>query len=237
VNRVISFSLFGDHPMYLRGAVENARQCAQVFPGWSCRFYVADEVDPAVVAELRACGAAVELRRREKKYDGLFWRFLPAAEETLDALIVRDVDSRLLRRDYLAVEDWLHTGRGFHIIRDHPNHVARIMAGMWGCRGGVLADIHDLLHTWTYRHYGDAYGGMYARNCDQVFLYEMVYPRARMDGVIHSDFVRFDDEEAQPLPVAREGLEFIGQVILEYGSTRQDHLDELARGIPGTPDT
>jgi hypothetical protein len=231
VNRIISFCLFGNHPMYLIGAVENSRLFSKIFPGWSCRFYVSDEIPAAVVEELRGNGATVTIRQRQRKYDALFWRFYPAAEKTLDALVVRDVDSRLSEREYLAVEDWLQKGKGLHVIRDHPNHIAPIMAGMWGCRGGVLADIHELIHLWTSLHSGDAYGTMEARNCDQVFLFEMVYRRMRDDVLIHSEFIRFEGEDAQFLPGARKGLEFIGQVFLEDGGTRQDHLDALARGM------
>jgi hypothetical protein len=234
LERIISFSLFGTDPIYLHGAIENARSCPVVFPGWTCRFYASNEIPAVVISDLRRHGAQVVLNRRTSPYDGLFWRFLPAAEQALDAMIVRDVDSRPTARDRATVEDWLRTGRGFHVIRDHPNHVGRIMAGMWGCRGGVLADIKDLIHTWTYRHYGDSYGSMRERNCDQVFLYEMVYPRVRDNGVIHSEFVRFDDEEVKPIPCPRHGLEFVGQVVFADGSTRQDHLDELARALTGS---
>ena len=42
--RLITFSLFGDKPLYCVGAVENARLAKEIFPDWTARFYVAKDV-------------------------------------------------------------------------------------------------------------------------------------------------------------------------------------------------
>ena len=41
---LITFSLFGDNPLYCQGAVENARLAKEIYPDWTARFYVAQDV-------------------------------------------------------------------------------------------------------------------------------------------------------------------------------------------------
>ena len=42
--KLITFSLFGDNPLYCVGAVENARLAKEIYPDWTARFYVAQDV-------------------------------------------------------------------------------------------------------------------------------------------------------------------------------------------------
>ena len=72
---------------------------------------------------------------------GMFYRFLVAADSSVDRYIIRDVDSRLNARDRyhakglcnvefplsqcrirLAVEEWITSKKSIHILRDHVNH-------------------------------------------------------------------------------------------------------------------
>jgi hypothetical protein len=53
---------------------------------------------------------------------GMFYRFLVAADSTVDRFIIRDVDSRLNARDRLAVEEWIQSKLAVHVLRDHVNH-------------------------------------------------------------------------------------------------------------------
>ena len=93
------------------------------------------------------------------KVFGMIWRFLPLADPTVDILVSRDLDSRLvitscfrrlqeiyLVEDFLsyfcrfslrekcAVSDWITSDLPFHIMRDHPAHGTYILGGMWGAK-------------------------------------------------------------------------------------------------------
>ena len=74
----------------------------------------------------------------EGDWDGMFWRFLPASDPSVDIMISRDTDSRLNSRESVAVTQWLEMGNRFHIMRDHPHHGTQILGGMWGVRGDIL---------------------------------------------------------------------------------------------------
>ena len=101
--RVVSYSLFGDGEDYHRGALENAVLTPTIYPGWICRVHISDRIDTAVGRRLEDAGAEVVIMEQKASYDGLFWRFLPAADIDLDAVIVRDADARLGLREKAAV--------------------------------------------------------------------------------------------------------------------------------------
>ena len=56
---VIAFSLWGENPRYLRGAIRNAQLAPDLYPGWMCRFYLDDSVPMATVLELETLGAQI----------------------------------------------------------------------------------------------------------------------------------------------------------------------------------
>lgn len=198
---VISFSLYGDDPVYRRGALENLKLGQSVYPGWKVRFYVSQEVPQHFQRCLENEGAEVIPKQRRSLVDGTFWRFLAADDHDVDVMISRDVDARLSARERAAVDAWLESGKGFHTIRDHPLHQVRIMCGLWGCRRGVLPQMQALIGEWSdFETWG----------ADGRFLAQKVYPLVKDDILIHSDFVRFEGEVVSPFPVPRDGLEYCG---------------------------
>ena len=59
----------------------------------------------------------------------------------MEVFLSRDLDSRLNAREAAAVAEFLQSGAGVHIMRDHPAHAAVMMGGMWGA---ALQDIREL---------------------------------------------------------------------------------------------
>jgi hypothetical protein len=203
MKRMISFSLYGSHPLYLEGAVRNVLLQPAIYPGWTVRVYASQEIPQSLVMRLTDGGAEVVRMQRRGLIDGMFWRFLPAAEADVDALVVRDVDSRLTVRERAAVEEWLASGRAIHIMRDHPFHKVPMLGGMWGCRGGAIPDMQSLIQRWKL--WGK-------KGHDQDFLRNAIYPRFRHDCLVHSDLYAYPGEEVRPFPLPRSGGEFVGCV-------------------------
>ena len=50
----------------------------------------------------------------------MFTRFLPFENANNKFFLSRDTDGRLIHREIKAIEQWLMSGKKFHIIRDHP---------------------------------------------------------------------------------------------------------------------
>ena len=109
-------------PFYWRGALDNARYARYFYPGWTCRFYVSDEIPQNLINTLKARGAEIVMMGKRINQEAMLWRFLAAAEKGLDAVIVRDADSCFSKRETAAVQEWFQSGKRFHIMRDHPLH-------------------------------------------------------------------------------------------------------------------
>ncbi len=54
------------------------------------------------------------------------WRFLPAGDEMLGAMVSRDLDSPLTPRERAAIDEWLTSNFTFHAMHDHSFHTVSI---------------------------------------------------------------------------------------------------------------
>jgi len=52
----------------------------------------------------------------------------------VSVFVSRDLDSIMGDREESAVTEWLRSSMNFHFMRDHPDHNATILAGMWGVK-------------------------------------------------------------------------------------------------------
>jgi hypothetical protein len=175
--RLITFSLFGDNPLYCVGAVENARLAKEIYPDWTARFYVDFDTPEEYVYQIKEHGAEVLLRQKHSAYDALNWRFLPFLDDTIDVWISRDTDSRLSWRERRAVDEWLTTDKSCHLMRDCHNHGYTIMAGMFG--------INNALFHQRYGKLNIDIPIQYNREDDQTTLQCHVWPLIINDHVCH----------------------------------------------------
>ena len=175
--KVISFSLYGRHPQYTLGAIANARHARIAYPGWICRFYVADDVPESVISRLKDYGAEVINMGEHSSHEGMFWRFLAMVDPEVDIALSRDADSRFTKCELLMVNEWLASGKKFHVIRWTSFHQP-IMGGLWGVRGGV-PNLKQLLEE--YLRTAVATG----RNVDQKFLKDNLYPQMKDNVFVH----------------------------------------------------
>lgn len=223
--RIVSFSLYGSNPLYLEGAVRNAQMVPRVYQGWIPRFYLSEEIGSELIGRLEGLGAEVRFGKRLGPFDGTFWRFLAASDPEVEVAVFRDTDSRPSEREYAAVCEWLESGKSLHLMRDHPEHRVLMMAGMWGCVGGAIPDMRELISRW----------GLWGRKgVDQVFLREVVYPRFMEDLLVHSDLYCYGQEECRPFPIERSKGEFVGAVVAPDRDTpTEEELDAYARKFQG----
>lgn len=202
--RVVSFSLWGAHARYLRGAVDNALAIPQVYPGWVARFYVDDSVPAALLSALEQLGAEIVPQPGgQGDFQRLAWRFLVANDLAVGYFLVRDVDSVVNAREAVAVSEWLASGAWFHVMRDWWTHTDLILAGMWGGVAGVLPGLAGLVAA--YRP-----GLVATPNIDQWFLRDRVWPYVRSSCVVHDRCFSMAGCRPWPLP-APKGASHVGQ--------------------------
>ena len=209
--KVISFSLFGHGSRYFIGARENLALQPIIYPGWICRFYVAENIPSYHIDALRSGGAEIVIMRPEPGTVGTLWRFLAIDEEDIGVCIIRDADSRFHEREKRAVEAWLSSEKYYHIMRSHtvvgPRN--RMPAGSWGAKGSspVALNMRQEVENYISRQEPQNLG----YGVDEGFLTEVVYPRIRHQTLIYSDFPPFPDEIVYPSPKPiSEGERYVG---------------------------
>ena len=181
--RIISFSLFGDDTAYWSGAIENAILIDHIFSGWTGRFYCDKSIPKYVLEELLKRGAEVIIMPEQGGFGGTMWRFFAANDNNIDYFIVRDADARLNSQDRVAVDDWIKSGKPFHIMRDHPGHAELIMGGLWGGKAGLLPNLVNVINKF--------YPVKNKKFIDQIFLAEFVWPLIRDKSLIHDEFFQY----------------------------------------------
>lgn len=206
MTKIISFSLWGHDPKYTVGAIRNSELAKEIYPGWECHFYTGDGVPQDVIDTLSNDNTVIMMDG--SGWNATFWRFLSAGKA--DVFISRDTDSRLNPREQAAVDQWLASDKDFHIMRDHPYHQTEILAGMWGCRNGILKGIRDMIFNYDMGSYDQTYQN------DQNFLRDVIYPIVKDNSMIHDEFF-----EKKPFPTPRiNSQDFVGQVYDENEVTQ-----------------
>jgi len=205
--RVIAFSLWGRDPKYVVGALRNAALAPTVYPGWICRFYCGASTPSSAMTTLESQPHVQVVRRSEDgDWTAMFWRFLAAADSDVEFAIFRDADSRLGARERAAVEAWIASGRGTHVMRDHPLHAVPILGGMWGVRAGVLPDMASRVAAEL-----SAPRWPNVWQIDQKFLAADIAPIVRHDWLEHDEYFA-----RMPFPTRRRWREYVGQPFDEH---------------------
>jgi len=90
--KLISFCLWGDNPKYTEGAIKNAELAKEIFPEWTCRFYVGQSVSSIVKMRLEMNDNTQIVEVPEwGNWKGMFWRFWPASEKDAEVIISRQL--------------------------------------------------------------------------------------------------------------------------------------------------
>ncbi|MBB3811325.1 tetratricopeptide (TPR) repeat protein [Pseudochelatococcus contaminans] len=183
---IIAFSLWGDNPVYVHGAIQNARITPHLYTGWKARFYHDDSVPADALEELRRAGAqTIRVVDPDLARVKPFWRFLASDDPQIDFFLCRDADSRLNGQELIAVEEWLRSGKAFHIMRDHVYHMELILAGMWGGAAGLLPSIREILRK-SPKYFDNKFA-------DQLFLANEVWPLIKDHTLTHDTYYHFND--------------------------------------------
>jgi len=220
MKKIISFSVWGSNPKYVNGLLENLKLQSLIYPEWKIRCYI-DETVPRDLRTKLEDGAEVVVMPKSDGNYGLFWRFEPLKDLSIDRFIVRDSDSRLNIREAAAVKEWEESGKEFHIMRDNPQHGAYICGGMFGATSEFIKkislvydkELNNFLSTLTFQKIFTPRGKYF--NCDQPFLWAVIWPRIINSHIAHiKDLpnLRFTGKE-KLFPVENPDGMFVGQPI------------------------
>ena len=224
--RIIAFTLWGSNPRYLRGALQNALVAPNVYPGWTCRFWIDPTVPADLLDALRFCGAdVVTCDRTEPTHVRLCRRFQVSDDIHAGYFIVRDCDSVVSEREAAAVDDWVASGESFHVMRDWWTHTDTMLAGMWGGIAGMLPRMGQIIESYQSAHIVTA-------NWDQWLLRDRVWGLIRKNSFVHDRC--YQGTGGRPFPVADPtGTRHVGQD--EFAVRRSEQEQFLAAWADRVP--
>lgn len=219
IKKIISFCVYGKDPKYVDAVLKNIELQPEIYPGWTCRVYASKDIPEDVMELLKKSPAEVVEKDPVKGHLGMFWRFEPLMDKTIERFVVRDSDSRLNVREAAAVKEWEESGKEFHIMRDHLEHRAYICGGMWGATGKFIereapvfeSEVKNFLESVPFHKiYGSR--GMYF-NMDQPWLWAHIWPKIINSHIAHIknlDVLRIKGDE-KLFPIENPDGSFVGQ--------------------------
>ena len=176
VDKYFTFSIWGDNPKYLQGAIRNAELAEQIFPEWKCVFYYDSTVPKETIDKLSTFKNTIVKEVTDNSF-GAFWRFEMMFNNP-GVILSRDTDSRLSLREKELIDNWLETEYNYMIIRDHDAHYEfPILAGMWG-KKNILMDI-------SLKDAMQEYMSVKQYLVDQFYLRDKVWPAIMNDTAIY----------------------------------------------------
>ena len=223
--KVISFSLWGNKPIYQVGSIRNAKQAKDFYPDFECWFYIHEPTVPKETIEKLQQFVNVKIIYKTgdlSKIKPMMWRFEAIDEPNIELIMSRDVDTKILLREKLAVDEWVKSDKLLHIMRDHPWHKYRIQGGMFGVKKSNITwkdKIESLIQNSEY-------------NYDQPFLQDVIYPLYKDNCIIHASFNKFNDEKCLDFPIEhdQDDYRFVGEYVYEDESRNKKNIEELKRG-------
>jgi hypothetical protein len=184
---VISFSLYGFVNKYIGGLLQNCRDINRIYPDFWIYVYMGNDFDRSILNGV--FDSISNLKLIETGCQGhvnMTYRFFAIDDENVEIMFSRDADSRLNLRDQYCINEFLKSDKRFQIIRDHPQHRALILGGMWGIKKGLIASVKQLFvdSNRKFNSYDD----------DQQFLSGIMYPLIKNDALIFDEFFVFPGE-------------------------------------------
>lgn len=206
---LFSFSLYGTGRKYTEGMIRNCEIITYRFPTARVNIYATDDVPATVIERLSTFKNTTLIHVvKQKGILNMFDRFLGMDNKDADYVFIRDADSRVHERDATCIEDFIASGKSLHIIRDHFDHLERIMGGMVGIqRLALKTSIREQIGEWKTRNECKAHYGV-----DQHFLAEYLYPTYKESVFVQDRFHIFPEEVVAPFRVSITNGLFVGQV-------------------------
>lgn len=211
---VFSFCLYGpDNPKYYRGLLENIALAGMFFPTWKVYVYYSPDVTEAMITQLRACTSVVLFATHVNGPANMIHRFYAIDEPNVHTMMVRDADSRIHWKDRWAIREFIQSHCIAHTIRDHIQHTAPIMGGLWGLKKHSGISIRSL-----YSNYAEDITLGHRNAHDQNFLADVIYPRVINSLLVHHSNLppRIGEIHACEFPFEWSADLFCGRIENDY---------------------
>lgn len=231
MKRVLTFTLWGSQPKYTIGAIKNADIAKDIYPEFECWFYIHKETVPKEIIEELSKRKNVKIIFKNGDLNTckpLMWRFEAIDDDDVEIMMSRDTDTRIYMRERHAYDDWIASGKTFHIMRDHPAHSCQILAGMFGTKK------HEKILSWkeimnSFKQQGMPGNAWSApHQYDQRFLVNHIYPIIKNDCLIHASFCKYEGKQCKPFPSDYDSeYHFVGEYVYENDNRNDRDIKAL----------
>lgn len=170
---IVSMSVWGTQEKYFHGALEQIKLIKKWYPGFEIRIYVDSTY------RFNHFPKDVKIIQADANTYGMFWRFEPLFESDDNVVLVRDADSRITQREYMAVKEWLGSNEKFHTFRDHDAHYEFPIIGCaFAMKGKLDSNLKEIMLecSRTQKYYCS----------DQYYLRDHIYPAVKNSMMVHS---------------------------------------------------
>lgn len=221
MKKVLTFSLWGNEPRYTIGSIKNAILAQKFYPTFECWFYIhKDTVPEDIIKQLDALPNAKIIFKTGNllKLKPMCWRFEAIDEPDVEVMMPRDTDTRIFLREKLAVDEWLHSDKIMHIMRDHKKyHTHKIFGGMIGVKKiqsikwkTIIDSINQSNETRMY---------------DIIILNKILEKIDNSSILVHSPYNIFPNENVKdfPIPYSDDNYNFVGCYVYEDDSRCEEH--------------
>ena len=222
-NNIVSFCLYGTHPMYFKGALRNIEAYKETYKNVKCYVYVRNDVTEQMVKQMENAGAKVIKCIHNFDWYMMFTRFLPFENENSSFYLSRDTDCRLSKREKKAIEQFMKSDKKFHIIRDHPWHNTLILGGLWGAKQLNLPNLRLIIMQWCLMYLNK--NEKKDKGPDQYFLTQM-YKLVKDEIYVQDEFFTYE-ELSEIIDETRENGEYIGEAFDENDEVHDNSLREV----------
>jgi hypothetical protein len=220
--KVLSFSLWGNNKTYTIGAIKNADLALTMYPDFECWFYIHKQTVPKNIIDELQKRKNVKIIFKDGKLNIVkpaMWRFLSIDDKDVYINLSRDTDTRILEREVAAVNEWIESNKTFHIIRDHPHHKQKILAGTFGTK--------KINNIKSWKKLIDDYKQIPDKQYDQIFLAKYIYPEIKDDVLIHATFNKTEGDICKEFPLDYDDFKHVGEYVYWDDKRSQLHIDIL----------
>jgi hypothetical protein len=179
--KVISFCIYGSKDKYCKGLDENLKLIQLNLPDYNVFIYTGDGVPDYWIETYKSYQFVTLIDTNRIGHDNMINRFFAIDNPDVSIAHIRDADSRLHERDIWCIKNFETSTNLFYTIRDHPEHRAYILGGLWGIKKEcVKITIQEL-----YTKYNQSNEIINKIQHDQYFLRDIIYPLVSSSLVIY----------------------------------------------------
>lgn len=207
--RAFSYCVYGAQKKYCLGMVKNLQQIKVLFPDYKVFIYLGNDVPQEYIDIYNSFNNVTLIHHDFTGGRLMSYRYF-LLNKGLDAVFMRDADSRFGHRDIWCIHNFLSNKFKIFTIRDHRYHGRRLMGGQSGFKFISFMNIESDYKTFITNEVNpDRYHN------DQDFIDKYIFNAYKDRVLAFSEFHKFEEKITMKIPLPRKSLEdFCGNVYL-----------------------